>query len=189
MCLEILEVFKENLYKKCLLPTYIFDIFLPPALCCQNPILKTDKYPTKKKKRNNNGIFLVTMHGVATRKVYLGCEILFFFFFDWRLWLNICPLILDPGTFLLYIYLPTQRGGSCLSQQVLAQGPAHFCLKFSSKTSSCCQSSSSYLNSVIQHCLLTAAHPTAQVTPQVWHQSHQWLSWWRSPTLQQCLDS
>lgn len=188
MCLEILEVFKENLYKSVCFPHtfFIFFFLLPFAAKTQSSRRISILL---KKKRNNNGIFLVTMHGVATRKVYLGCEILFFFFFDWRLWLTICPLILDPGTFLLYIYLPTQRGGSCLSQQVLAQGPAHFCLKFSSKTSSCCQSSSSYLNSVIQHCLLTAAHPTEQVTPQVRHQSHQWLSWWRSPTLQQCLDS
>ena len=93
----------------------------------------------------------------------LGCEMLLFFFFfffnGWRLWPNTRPLILDPGTFLLRVYLPTQRGGSCLSQQALAQGPAHFCWKFSLKTSSCCHSTSSYLNSVTQHCLLAAAHP------------------------------
>lgn len=67
------------------------------------------------------------------------------------------------------VCLPSHpRGGRCLSQQALAHGPAHFCLKSPLKTSSCWQSSSSYLKSVIQHSLLPA------VTPWAGHQSHQW---------------
>lgn len=94
----------------CLLPTYVFAMFFPPALCCQKTILSTDMHCLKIKK---NRIFLVKMHAIyfllATGKVYLKCEFKLHLFFEWTLWPNISPLIPDPQTFLLYTTFPLRQ--------------------------------------------------------------------------------
>lgn len=157
----------------CLLPTYVFAMFSPPALCCQKPILSTDTHCLKK---NKNRIFLVKMHAicflVATGKVHLECEFKLHLFFEWTLWPNISPLIPDPGTFLLYATFPLRQEEAAYHGERWPKAQLLFVEKFIWKTAPVVKVAAA----------IWRVQPTPQHGDTPRTESRRWLSSQCSPT-------